>query len=131
MYRVVLDGKTIGETELEFADPPMGVVFGKIRLTVGDSLYSLFKAHCTSQEIPRNQDEEEIELIDTPTIDGLKVFRSDGIEIAGVLGASVSGFRDDGYEIAILGVPYPFYEEEFPHHTKAYEDRFATDARIQ
>jgi hypothetical protein len=130
MYRVELDGKMIGETEFEFADPPMGVVFGKIRFTTVDRPYSLFKDHCTSCGITINQDEEDIGLIDTPTIAGLKVFRADGIEIAGVPGASVIGFDDDGYEITILGVPYPFYEEEFPHHAKAYEERFATDNRI-
>ena len=29
-----------------------------------------------------------------------------------------------GFEITIEGIPYPFYEEEFPHHRKAYEDMF-------
>lgn len=37
------------------------------------------------------------------------------------------GFRDEGYGITILGVPYPCYGEEFPHHREAYEKQFAGD----
>jgi hypothetical protein len=32
--------------------------------------------------------------------------------------------KDEGYEISILGIPYPFYKEEFPHHVKEYENMF-------
>jgi hypothetical protein len=28
------------------------------------------------------------------------------------------------FEISLEGIPYPFYEEEFPHHVKAYNEMF-------
>ena len=31
---------------------------------------------------------------------------------------------NDGFEISIEGVPYPFYEKEFSHHREAYDDLF-------
>jgi hypothetical protein len=125
MYRVELNGNVIGETLLESADPPMGVIGGKVMFATIDDPYALFKAHCVSHSIPINQDEEEFGFIDTSNILGLKVLRSDGVEIAGLPGASICGFRADGYEITILGVPYPFYGDEFPHHCKAYDDRYS------
>jgi hypothetical protein len=30
----------------------------------------------------------------------------------------------DVFEITILGISYPFFEEEFPHHVRAYNDQF-------
>ena len=39
MYRVELAGKLIGETRLEVADPPMGVVGGLIEWRISDNPY--------------------------------------------------------------------------------------------
>ena len=124
MYRVELDGQVLGETALESADPPMGVVSGKVKFAYDDCPYALFKDYCRVHGIPINQDEDEFGYIDTQNIPGLRVFRSDGIEIVGVPGTSIRGFREDGYEITILGVPYPFYAEEFLHHCEAYDRQF-------
>jgi len=30
----------------------------------------------------------------------------------------------EGFEISIEGIPYPFYEEEFPHHRNEYDEIF-------
>lgn len=30
----------------------------------------------------------------------------------------------DMYEISIEAIPYPFYEEQFPHHVKEYKNIF-------
>jgi hypothetical protein len=102
MYRIELNGKVIGETQLESADPPMGVVRGKMTFKIEDDPYLLIKTHCQIHGIHINQDEEELGLIDTQNIASLKVFRIDGVEITDVTGASISGFRDDGYEITLL-----------------------------
>ena len=128
MYRVELDGRSLGETALESADPPMGVVMGKVEFSVTESPYDLFKSYCAANELVINQDEEKLELIDTQNIPGLKVFREDGVEIVGEPGASICGFRDDGYEVTIIGIPYPFYDEEFPHHREAYDEKFSSES---
>jgi hypothetical protein len=70
-----------------------------------------------------NEEDPKYEFIDTQTIPDLHVLRSDGFEISGI-GRCITGFRDEGHEITILGIPYPFYTEEFPHHRKAYDEQF-------
>lgn len=124
IYQVVLEGKAIGETQLEIADPPMGVVGGKVLFSIPDSPYTFFKNYCMNHGIEINEHEETSEFISTQNIPELKVYRSDCIEIAALVGASILGFRDDGYHVTILVIPYPFYAEEFPHHCEAYEKRF-------
>jgi hypothetical protein len=57
-------------------------------------------------------------------IPNLKVLDRNGKEIIGQLGCNVDGMDSDIFEITILGVPYPFYEEEFPHHVKTYHEMF-------
>jgi hypothetical protein len=42
MYRVFLNNEEIGTTSLESADPPMGVVSGKIAFHSSASPYRLF-----------------------------------------------------------------------------------------
>ena len=124
MYRVELAGKLIGETRLEVADPPMGVVGGLIEWRISDNPYQLLKKHCEEYGATINDLDPNLEFIDTQTIDELRVFRLDGKEIEGIAGGVFSGFAEDGYHVTILGVPYPFYDEEFPHHREAYENKF-------
>ncbi len=40
------------------------------------------------------------------------------------MGNQISGVDGEEFEIAIEGVPYPFFEEEFPHHVKVYHEQF-------
>lgn len=124
MYRVLLNHREIGTTLLEAADPPMGVVWGTITFKITGSPYHLFLDHCRSANIKVNEVDEALEFIDTQAIPALQVFRANGTEIVGV-GNAITGLREDGYAVTILGISYPFYAEEFPHHCKAYEERFS------
>ena len=123
MYRVVLDNVEIGWTQLEKADPPMGVAFGKIFFHGEASLYELFLAHCRTHDVTVNEIDPEFEFIDTQCIPDLRVYRGDGREICGV-GNHITGMKGEGYDITILGIPYPFYGEEFPDHVACYESQF-------
>jgi hypothetical protein len=123
MYRVHLDGKEIGTTLLEHADAPMGVVFGKISFSITSSPYKFIHDYCQAHNIPVSYLEPDVELIHTEVIPELRVFRADNTEISG-LGCCIEGMKDDGYDITILGISYPFYAEEFPHHCKADGERF-------
>jgi hypothetical protein len=58
-------------------------------------------------------------------IPDLKVQDVSGYPIKG-LATSISGMDSDYLEISIIGISYPFYQEEFPHHVKAYQDRFSS-----
>jgi hypothetical protein len=123
MYRILLNNEEIGTPSLEMADPPMGVVIGKISFLRTPSPFHLFLAHCREHNIIVNSAEPEDEFIETQVIPQLRVLRTDGVEIRGQ-GCCISGFKEDGYHITILGIPYPFFGEEFPHHRKAYDERF-------
>lgn len=122
-YDIFLDDKIIGTTELEKADAPMGVVFGRIHFSniIGD--YDFIKRYCLENSIELASDYPEDKLISTRTIDKLKIRNENGVEIKG-LGNQISGMDGDEFEITIEGVAYPFFEEEFPHHLKAYNDQF-------
>lgn len=123
-YSIYLDSKKIGTTRLEKADAPMGVAFGLIEFIGIESPYRFFKEYCSKNDITINTDDPEFEFMDTQVIVGLKVLRNDGVEIKGEAGNAISGMKEEGYEISILGIGYPFYEKEFPDHVKAYKEMF-------
>ena len=123
MYNILLENKTIGMTELEKADAPMGVVFGKIKFINVVSGYDYFKTYCLTNNIEIISDFPDDRLILTTNIPNLKVIDRNGIEIKGQE-ISIEGMDDDCFEVKIFGVPYPFFEEEFPHHVKVYDNQF-------
>ena len=122
IYDIFLDNIKIGTTELEKADAPMGVVFGKINFIEIVSAYDYFKNYCVENKIKVTDDYEQ-RLIMTEFIPNIKVVDKNSIEIIG-LGTNIEGMDSDIFDITIMGVPYPFYEEEFPNHVKAYNEMF-------
>lgn len=122
-YSIHIGDFKLGTTKLEKADAPMGVVFGDINFVEQNMGYDFIKNYCESMNIELASDFPEDKLISTMTIDTLIVKNEKGIEIKGI-GNQISGMDSDVYEITLLGVPYPFYEEEFPHHVKAYNEMF-------
>ncbi len=123
IYNILLNGLLIGTTELEKADAPMGVAFGLIKFNGIESPYEFFKEYCFSKQIELASDYPEDKMISTMSIPELKITRDNGIEINGV-GNQITGMDNEEYEISIFGIPYPFYEKEFPHHVKEYENMF-------
>jgi len=126
LYNILIDTKKIGTTELEKADAPMGVVFGNIQFEDISSGYEFFKAYCLNNEIEIIHDSPDDRLIATGNIPNLVVTTESGVEIKGQ-GTTVDGMDGDIFEIIILGIPYPFFEEAFPHHVKAYNSQFEND----
>ena len=126
LYNIFLDDNKIGTTELEKADAPMGAVFGKINFINISSGYDFFKTYCTTKNIELVTDYPEDKLILTRTINSLKIKNEQGIEIKGARN-QISGMDSDEFEISLEGVPYPFYEQEFTHHVKAYENQFNSE----
>lgn len=122
-YSIHLGDQKLGTTKLEKADAPMGVVFGVIAFTDQGIGYDFIKEYCISMNYELADDYPEDKLISTMTIDSLSVKNEKGIEIKGI-GNQISGMDSDLFEVTLLGVPYPFYEEEFPHHVKAYNEMF-------
>jgi hypothetical protein len=122
IYDIFLDENKIGTTELEKSDSPMGVAFGQIKFIDLISGYEFFKQYCLTNKIEFT-DYPEDKLIMTGSIPTLKVADKNGIKITGK-STDISGTDNDTFDITVLGIPYPFYEEEFPHHVKAYHEMF-------
>ena len=121
-YNILLDDKKIGTSLLEHADAPMGCVNGQITFLDKYLDYNFFSKYCKDNNIKANEYPED-KFISTQTIPTLKVLNEKGTEIKGE-GCYIAGMDSDGYEINIIGIPYPFFGEEFPHHRKAYDDQF-------
>ena len=62
-FTIKLEDQIIGTTEFEFADAPMGVVYGKINFINIESPYLLFKNYCLENNIHINYDSENERLI--------------------------------------------------------------------
>ncbi len=122
-YKILLNGQEIGTTQLEKADAPMGVVSGQIKSTIQNFGYKFIKDFCRSNQIEIADDYPEDKLISTMTIDSLIIKNENGTVIKGI-GNQISGMDSEGFDITILGISYPFYEEEFSHHVKAYNEMF-------
>ncbi|AYB30314.1 hypothetical protein [Chryseolinea soli] len=120
IYNILLDDKKIGTTKLEYGDPPMGVVFGEISFIDIATPYDFFKSYCETNKITFT-DYADDKMI-CCAIPNLKVADDKGNEIRGLDG---DVFATNTYpsELTIFGIAYPFYEDEFPHHVKAYEER--------
>ena len=121
-YSIFLDNNKIGTSLLDKADAPMGCVFGQITFLDKNLNYDFFSKYCKDNNIKADEYPDD-KFISTQTIPTLRVLNETGTEIKGV-GCYFAGMDSDGYEINIIGVPYPFFEEEFPHHVNADKDRF-------
>jgi hypothetical protein len=122
-YKILLEDKEIGTTDFEKADAPLGVVLGRLNFNNENLNYQFIKDYCDKNNIEIAMDYPEDKLISTFSIPKLKVLNQNGIEISGV-GNQISGMDNAEYEIEIFGIPYPFYEEEFPHHVADYKTMF-------
>lgn len=121
-YDIFLDCNKIGTTEFEKADVPMGVVFGILNFTEPISGYAFFKQYCIEKSITIVAEFSEEKIIETSTIPGLVVINESGLQINGI-GNQISGMDADVFFIMIYGISFPFYEEEFPLHVKAYNEK--------
>ena len=115
-YQILLDKTLIGTTLLEKADPPMGVVFGIINFAFKESPYDCVRNNIESANYPEDK------IISTRIIPDLVVLDETGKEIKSD-GCYIEGMDKEGFEIIIPGIPYPFYEERFPHHVRDYQNR--------
>ena len=104
----------------------MGTVFGQIHLINTISGYAYFKSYCLTNNIALTDDYPEDKLISTRTIKNLKVLNADGIEVKG-LGNQISGMDSDAFEFTLIGISYPFFEEEFPNHVIEYKEQLKSD----
>jgi hypothetical protein len=119
IYTLQADGKLIGHTEFEYADPPMGVVYGKIIFDRIDSPYKFFKELCIKYNIEITTDYPRDNLISTRIIPQLIVYLPNGGELKG-WGASVTGMDSDSFEVQFEGISSEIMKAEFACHYYGY-----------
>ncbi|MBD8900441.1 hypothetical protein [Rhodanobacter sp. DHG33] len=112
-FHIYSGEQLIGQSELEFGDPPMGVAFGKFTPTPA-------YANIQSQVISltgKNQASLHLSAC---------LHSGEALEaVGGVCIADYSAeFGEDGLEVSVLGISSPVYEHLFPHHVAAYERQF-------
>lgn len=122
-YAVKLYDVVIGYTALEKADPPLGMVSGKMAFENIESGYDFFSVYCKETESQINVDYPDFKFIDAESIRGLNIFNAKDIPIVGEV-ATIRGFDSDSFEIEITGIPKHDYAALFPSHTEAYENQF-------
>ncbi len=120
-YNIYLENQLIDTTLLEKGDAPMGVVMGKIDITIESIGYTFFKEYCIDNSVSVYNDAPEDKILTTAGIPKLLVKDENGIEIKGVA-TYIEGMDSEGFDITIQGIPHPFYEEQFPHHVAAYNN---------
>lgn len=123
IYKILIDGKLIGTTKLEFGDPPMGVVFGQINFAEKSIGYDFIKQYCIDNLIEIPIDYPNDKLISTGQILDLKVYNTENLELVGIAN-SIEGADTDDYTITILGLSDDIYQKEFPKHVAEYEQKF-------
>lgn len=123
-FTIKLEEQIIGTTDFEFADVPMGVVYGKINFINIESPYLLFKNYCLANNIQINYDSETEKLIDTFIIPNLKVYYNDFQDELKGWGAAITGseFLDNEiyFEIQFGGVVSETMSTLFEHHFDEY-----------
>ena len=118
-YIIKLSETILGTTHFEKADPTMGVVFGIIQFASAEFGYEFFKSYCIQNQIQINEDFPEEKFLSTQVIPGLTVFNESGKQLIGEGGNYLTGMEREGFEITILGYPWPDFGIEFPHHVKS------------
>lgn len=103
----------IGYSNLEMGDPPMGVAFGRF---VPSDEYRNIQALVIAC---REQTQEHFEF---------SVFQPNGALLPNI-GINIQDFSPElgpeEIEMAIMGIPYPLYQELFPSHVEWYEKQFS------
>ena len=120
MYEVYYNENLIARSKLECGDPPMGVVTGVLIFSKTINKFDFLKNLLKNEDIDIDEEEKMIQTTANPS---WTVLSPKGKKIEGV-GTYLEGMESDGFYITILGVPYPFYEQEFPRHCKRYEEKF-------
>lgn len=116
-YKVFLDDKLIGTTNFEFADVPMGIVYGKLDFVDIENPYLFLKQFYKDKNVKFEFDDKE-EFLDSTTQKFVKIIYDDDKELLG-WGAFLSGIKKD-YEITFGGIDYELMKLEFSQHYKDY-----------
>ena len=114
-YKIFLDEILIGTTNFEFADVPMGVVYGKVNFIDLKNPYFFFKKYCDTNDIDYHfiDDEKYIQTFE------LKLIKRSNNSDFIINGASFCGFNED-FQIEMYNISSKIMKSEFLHHYYDY-----------
>ena len=115
-YKVLLDDKLIGTTKFEFADVPMGVVYGKLEFVDIENPYLFFIDYCKKNEIEYSFIESE-KYLNTFIIKNLKVLYDTNLVLT--CNCSINGFEND-YQIDAYNIEESVMKTLFISHYYDY-----------
>ncbi len=127
-FLVYAGGELVGQSKLEYGDPPMGVAFGwmsvtpnyaKIAKAVGLRSAEFFGEDAEKTTQPPDGVAAEIPPVQIQSPDGDFL---DAVSIV-ILDYSTEEGRFQP-EVQVLGIPSDTYRRLFAHHWKSYEERF-------
>ncbi len=131
VYQVKFDGMVIGATRFESGDPTRGVVAGAL-LEYDKPLKYDFFVDLINKGVFINVDHERtLKFINVNAIDRVTVHLDDGSQVIGINGVHFVSIDDKHFIVTLIGINFPFYAEEFPHHCKTYLDKLKADSENQ
>ena len=116
-YKIFLDDVLIGTTNFEFADVPMGVVYGKVNFINVENPYQFVKNFYLKNNADFECD-DEVEFIDSMIQDFIKIYYDENKLLIG-WGAFLSCLKDE-FEITFSGIDSELMKSEFSHHYYDY-----------
>lgn len=122
-YNVHFGGNIYATTELESGDAPMACAGGKINSSSFLINFEYLLTISNDPNIELNEVDHEHRFINISTSSEIAVYREDGAEIKGI-SINITGMDAEHFEIEVLGIYSPLYDEEFPQHVKSYNDQF-------
>lgn len=121
LYSVFLGDQPIGYSDLEWSDPPVGVVGGILK-EESEFGFKFLKAFCETHDIETSVCDESQLKMTTKNIPELRIVNQKGTQVMGISG-HISGADWDVWEVWIQGIEPVFYQEEFPKHVQAFAKR--------
>jgi hypothetical protein len=112
-FKIRFKNETVGFSELEAGDAPMGVASGRF---IPTSAYSLIRPHC----LEHRDDWAPIPGLTVETDGGVSIQCSGGIQIIDFS----AELGEAGIQIDLYGVTNPPYAELFPHHMETCKNQF-------
>jgi len=121
-YIIKLGSDIIGYTLFESHDASMGVVIGRIIFQIDEKPFEFLKSLSNNEDVTMNEIDHNSQFI-SASFENITIKSELGTVIKGI-GISIIGMEEE-YDLEVIGIPYPFYEEEFPHHREAYDKQFS------
>lgn len=119
MHTLFFERVEFGRCKFDSGDAPMSVASGTIEFYVHINAFSFIKEICDKSGAIIDLFEPPLAMVVTQNIKGIEVRNAEGAAIEN-LAVTICGDRDEGYQLAVIGVSHEIYKREFPQLVKQY-----------